>query len=74
MSMRWVIISICRAIAILAGRAMGQESIDAEVNVWDVVGPLPSEEAVALGRPLPTGNLAEAFETYFGWEVSYHRG
>ena len=53
---------------------MGQESIDAEVNVWDVVGPLPWEEAVALDRPLPTGNLAEAFETYFGWEVSYHRG
>jgi len=43
---------------ISVGRAMGQEHIEAEVTVWEVVGPLPWEQRVELARPLPVGNLA----------------
>jgi hypothetical protein len=37
---------------ISVARAWGQESIEAEVTVWDVVGPLPGEQ------PAPAGDLS----------------
>jgi hypothetical protein len=43
---------------ISVARAMGQEHIEAEVTVWDVVGPLPWEERVEFARPLLVGNPA----------------
>ena len=43
---------------ISVARAMGQENIEAQVTVWEVVGPLPWEKPTALHRPLPLGNLA----------------
>jgi hypothetical protein len=35
---------------ISVARAFGQESIDAQVTVWEVAGPLPRERAAPVGR------------------------
>ena len=43
---------------ILAGKAMGQESIEAEVTVWEVVGPSLPERTVESNRMLLTGSQA----------------
>lgn len=37
---------------------MGQESIEAEVTVWEVLGPLPWEKTAA-NRSLPIGSLPD---------------
>ena len=46
---------------ISVAKAMGQESIEAEVTVWEVVGPLPWERTVEPKRTPPIGSLLGLF-------------
>lgn len=44
---------------ISAAKAMGQESIEAEVTVREVLGPLPWEKTAESNRSLPIGSLPD---------------